>query len=104
MKANFASQLKLLRTTHYLTQASLSDIMGVSARTIGYYESGIRFPNDEQILHRLADYFDVSCDYLLGRANKRNDELRDALYKQYSAVLTAEQLTHLLALVTPIKE
>lgn len=66
----FAKRLRELRKEFKLTQKQLSDIIGISDRTIGYYETGDRFPN-EDILKKFADYFDVSVDYLLGRTIAR---------------------------------
>ena len=66
----FAKRLRELRKEFKLTQKQLSDIIGISDRTIGYYETGDRFPN-EDILKKFADYFDVSVDYLLGRTLAR---------------------------------
>lgn len=63
----FGDKLKQLRIEKGKTQKELSDILGVSDRVIGYYESNDRFPKDETILKKIADYFNVSVDYLLSR-------------------------------------
>lgn len=63
----FGDKLKQLRMEKGKTQKELGDILGVSDRIIGYYESNDRFPKDEMILKRIADYFNVSIDYLLNR-------------------------------------
>ncbi len=65
----FGDRLKKLREEKNITQKELGIIVGVSDRVIGYYEANNRFPKDETILKKFADYFDCSLDYLLGRTN-----------------------------------
>lgn len=62
----FAVTLKMLRLQHGLTQQELAERLGLSPVTISGYENGHREPSIE-ILERIADYFEVSVDYLLGR-------------------------------------
>ena len=59
----FGQNLKKLRTSKNLSQSKLSKILGISSSTIGMYEQGRRFP-DQTILTKIADFFDVSTDYL----------------------------------------
>ena len=63
----FGDRLKNLREEKGITQKDLGKVINISDRVIGYYESNDRFPKDENILKMLADYFDVSVDYLVGR-------------------------------------
>ena len=63
----FGERLKKLRLEKGITQAQLGKIVGVSDRVIGYYESDDRFPKDDAILTKMADYFNISLDTLLGR-------------------------------------
>jgi len=63
----FGERLRKLRTEKGITQLQLGQKIGVSDRVIGYYESDDRFPKDDETLKRLADFFDVSLDELLGR-------------------------------------
>jgi methanogenic corrinoid protein MtbC1 len=65
---DFAARLRELRTGRSLRQRDLADALGVAQTTIANYEQGTRFP-DEKILHKLADFFDVSLDYLLARTD-----------------------------------
>lgn len=67
----FGKRLKLLRTNLNLTQNQLGKDLNLSQRAISSYENGLRFP-DEQILNLIADYFNVSVDYLLGRTDIKN--------------------------------
>ena len=66
----FATRLKKLRVSKDITQAEFAQIIGVAQQTVGSWEKGNSTPNYE-MLNKIADYFDVSADYLLGRdANK----------------------------------
>jgi len=56
----------MLRLAHGLTQQELAKHLGISPVTISGYENGHREPTIE-MLERIADYFDVTVDYLLGR-------------------------------------
>ena len=55
-----------LRESKVLTQAQLGKIIGADYRTISQYENGER-PLSNKNLIKYANYFGVSCDYLLGR-------------------------------------
>lgn len=65
--ADFASRLRELRARKKLRQKDLAAKLGVAQTTVANYEQGSRFPG-EATLERIADFFDVSMDYLLGRA------------------------------------
>ena len=69
----FGDRLKELRLSRKLTQKELGDIFNISDRVIGYYESNNRFPKDQDTLVNIAEYFNVSIDYLLGKSS--NPEL-----------------------------
>ena len=71
----FKDRLKLLRTSNKFTQQDLADKLEVSQRTIAFYEKGERHPDYESLL-KLADIFECSVDYLLGRTNNPNEVLR----------------------------
>ena len=66
----FAKRLKELRKSKKMSQKELADILSVSPSTIGMYEQGRRKP-DPDTLKLLANYFDVSIDYILGRLEER---------------------------------
>ncbi len=65
---DFASRLRGLRVAAQLRQKDLADALGVAQTTIANYEQGARFP-DEKNLSRIADHFNVSLDYLMGRTD-----------------------------------
>jgi len=62
-------RLRELRIQHKISQQAIANALGVSRQAYGHYEAGSREPSQEVIL-RLADYFDVTTDYLLGREKK----------------------------------
>ena len=63
-------RIRDLREDRDLTQAQVGVAIGVPKRTYAYYESGQRMV-PPHVLCALADFYDVSVDYLLGRSNKR---------------------------------
>ena len=63
-------RIRDLREDRDLTQAQVGAAIGVPQRTYAYYESGQRMV-PPHVLCALADIYDVSVDYLLGRSNKR---------------------------------
>jgi methanogenic corrinoid protein MtbC1 len=67
--SSFASRLRELRKLKSLRQKDLADALGLAQTTIANYEQNARFP-DESVLHSVADYFDVTLDYLLGRTDR----------------------------------
>ena len=71
MKGN---RIKKLREEKQLKQEELAKILSISPSAIGMYERDAREPNDELTL-KLAEYFDVSTDYLLGKSDIRNPEI-----------------------------
>lgn len=62
----FAKRLKELRKGKKLNQIKLAEMLGVSQATITFWETGKRDP-DVAMLMKIADIFEVSTDYLLGR-------------------------------------
>ena len=59
-------RLKQLRRQRGISQLKLAMDLGLNQNSISRYESGER-EADYQTLIRLADYFNVSVDYLLER-------------------------------------
>ncbi len=67
MKNNqFGKKLKELRIEKNLSQRKLGEILSVCNQTVSFWESGNREPDLDAII-KIADFFDVSADYLLGR-------------------------------------
>ena len=66
----FAERLRELRKERHVTQKDMGEILGIQLRSYQFYESGDRRPDYEKLV-ALADYFDVTTDYLLGRSDVR---------------------------------
>ncbi|MBO8158858.1 helix-turn-helix transcriptional regulator [Thermosyntropha sp.] len=77
---NLNEKIKELRLQKNLTQEQLGKLIGVTTSMIGMYETGARKPSLE-VLTKLANCFDVSIDYLLGREDElqinREEMFRD---------------------------
>lgn len=69
-KVSFSERLTSLRKEKELSQYELADLLGYSRGQIGNYEQGTREP-DHSTLEKIADFFNVSIDYLLGKSNVR---------------------------------
>lgn len=66
----FASMLKHLRELHNVSQGALADYCGIKRQQISNYEMGQSKPSLD-IAEKIADFFDVSLDFLLCRTKKR---------------------------------
>ena len=69
--ANFSDRVKELRKARGMTQRQVADALGITERSYQRYEAENN-PNHETLM-KLADYFDVSLDYLTGRVNYWHD-------------------------------
>ena len=59
-----------LRTDADMSQKQLSEILHISQRSYSHYETGSRNIPLEMLI-RLANYYDISVDYLVGRTDKK---------------------------------
>jgi transcriptional regulator with XRE-family HTH domain len=67
----FCERLKSCRKSKKATQKQTADLLGISVRAYQHYELNEReAPLSKAII--LADYFDVSLDYLVGRTDNPN--------------------------------
>ncbi len=71
----FSERLKTLRTEMGLTQNQLAQELGLSNKTISVYEKGTSSPTLET-LEKMASYFGVTIDFLIGYSNDRNPKVR----------------------------
>jgi len=83
-------RLKELREQRGISQTELANFLGVVRSTICQYEKGNRMP-DSNILGKLADYFGVTVDYLLGREDDSERDEKPQLHipDKYKDVLVA---------------
>ena len=66
----FVTRLKELRKEQGVTQMDVAIGIHVQVRNYQYYESGEKKPGFESLI-ALADFFNVSIDYLVGRTDKQ---------------------------------
>jgi len=66
----FAERLKALRKEKNQTQTQMANYLQCSLRAYQYYESATHYPEIPDLM-KLADFFGVSTDYLLGRSDQR---------------------------------
>ena len=59
-----------LRTDADMSQKQISEILHISQRSYSHYETGSRNIPVEMLI-RLANYYDISVDYLVGRTDKK---------------------------------
>lgn len=64
----FSERIKELRLANGMTQDALGKIIGVKRDSIYTYEKGLNYPEVRNLI-TLADYFEVSIDYLVGRTD-----------------------------------
>lgn len=77
------TRIKNLREEKSITQLQLSKILNIGNTTLSQYESGKRVPSDS-IKKAIADYFNVSIDYLLGRTDKKEPNTENDIPQEYS--------------------
>ncbi|MBE6671607.1 MAG: helix-turn-helix domain-containing protein [Ruminococcaceae bacterium] len=73
------NRIKELRSKMKVTQATLAKAIGVAQNTLSYWEQG-KYEADNYSLQKIADYFGVSVDYILGRDDITHSNI---LYEQY---------------------
>ena len=61
-----SNRIKDLREDRDMRQSDLANAVGIDQRTISNYETGKTNPDSESLI-KLADFFGVSIDYLVGR-------------------------------------
>ncbi|MEG2053335.1 MAG: helix-turn-helix transcriptional regulator, partial [Oscillospiraceae bacterium] len=71
MTADFNRLITLLRKERGITQKMAAEELGVSQALLSHYEKGIRECGLDFVV-RIANYYNVSCDYLLGRSPDRS--------------------------------
>ena len=62
------NKIKQLRNEHNMTQPDLANKLGVTVRTVAYYENDERQPKKDTIL-KICELFKVSTDYLLSESD-----------------------------------
>ena len=94
MNHSFPRIITLLRKEKGLSQKSAAEQLGISQALLSHYEKGVRECGLDFVV-RIADFYDVSTDYLLGRTpNRHNHPMSLALGPD---VPTAQSVSPLLA-------
>ncbi len=84
-------RLRELREEKKLLQKDIANFLNITTSAYGYYEQGKREP-DTHTVNSLADFYNVSSDYLLGRTNNRSTE-HLLSYIQNSLITTIDSLS-----------
>lgn len=76
--SKLSKRIKFLREELSLTQKDCSEFLGISQTNLSQFENGSRTPSDE-IKIKIADFFKVDLDYLMGRTDIPNHIKEDKL-------------------------
>lgn len=76
MNKDFCRIITLLRKEKKLSQKQVANDLEISQALLSHYEKGIRECGLDFLI-KIADYYDVSCDYLLGRTPQRYSDITD---------------------------
>lgn len=101
----FQQRIKELRLKQRLTQQQVAEKIGVTRPAYSAYEIGKREP-DFETLKKLANIFDVSTDYLLGKSSNENDTSvtpPNTIAAHIDEDVTAEEMEDILNYIEFIK-
>ena len=82
-------KIRDLRKQRKMSQTELAKILHVSQQTVTAWETGKAEPSSSAI-SSLADYFDVTTDYLLGRPDRKDDDAKTADIEDDDVIFTYE--------------
>lgn len=74
----FAENLKKIRKSKKVSQRIVAQQLGYGYTAVANYESGRNEPSIDDLI-KIADYFEVSMDSLVGRKNEKDNILNDVL-------------------------
>ena len=77
--------IKKLRLARGLNQVEFAKAMGVSKQCVSYWENDNVMPSIEMLV-KIADYFNVTTDYVLGRTEKITIDVSELTYEQISHI------------------
>ena len=75
----FKDRLRKLREEKDITQRELGAILGIGSTAVNGYETGDSTPNFDRLI-KLANYFNVSIDYLCGRTSIKSVAQEDNIF------------------------
>lgn len=83
---DFGNILKTLRLRENMTQAQLAQKLGLTKSVISAYETGLRLPSYDVLIH-IAKIYNVSTDYLLGLEDRKEIDLSGLSREETDALL-----------------
>lgn len=83
---DFGNRLKTLRIKEGFTQAQLAQKLGLTKSVISAYETGLRLPSYDVLIH-IAKIFNVSTDYMLGLSHQQEIDLSGLSHEEIDALL-----------------
>lgn len=89
MDNNIGYRISELRKQAGMSQFQLAKVLDIATSTLGMYETGKREPS-LKVMNRIANYFNVTTDYLLGRPEKKDDDTKTADIKDDDVIFTYE--------------
>lgn len=101
------NRLKLLREEKKLTQGDIAKMLNITTAAYSYYENEKRDMTPDTIL-KLADYFNVSTDFLLGKSDirKPDEQIKEEFtfaYHKEAEGLTDEEIADAIRFYKQIK-
>ncbi len=97
-----SERIKMLREEIPLTQSQLAEKLKLATSSISQYESGDRVPSDD-IKIKLAKFFDVSLDFLMGLSDIRNPYVFFTLSEYFNS-LTEDEINDVIKYTMFIKK
>lgn len=89
MDNNIGYRISELRKQAGMSQFQLAKVLNIATSTLGMYETGKREPS-LKVMNRIANYFNVTTDYLLGRPDKKDDNTKTADIDDDDVIFTYE--------------
>lgn len=99
---SFGERITELRTEKDLSRKELATILDIGYQSLSKYETDERIP-DKDTITKIAEYFEVSTDYLLERTNIRRFEAGGSAFNINVAELDDEDIEFVKAMVERLK-
>lgn len=99
-------RLKELRELNKVSQQKLADSLSVARSTVAMWETGNSQPDNETLL-KIASYFNVTVDYLLGREDIKKsppDDWEDSLTEEQGAFLNSRDRRDIALRITDLRD
>lgn len=104
----FSERIKKLREENNISQIDLAEYLGISQQALSKWENGKNEPDNDSLI-KIAKYFNVSTDYLLGNSESRSNiqpyenELEKVLFSK-AKELSEEDKKAVLGVINAIKK